>query len=121
MVKDTVHTMGVDTVFMSEVQALKNHDYKTAVKKLREYGDFNSALAFVSADYNHSAFSVLEKLNDTEPKICYLKALVLSRLEQDDEALKYLKLCISYDPYMRFRANLDPEMSGLVQKLEDEL
>ena len=121
MVKDTVHTTEVDTVYMSGVEALKNLDYKTAVARLRQYGDFNSALACVSADYNHSAFSVLEKLNDADPKVCYLKALVLSRLEQDDEALKYLKLCISYDPYMRFRANLDPEMSVLVQKLEDEL
>lgn len=121
MVKDTVHTTEIDSVYMSGLEALKKLDYKTAVTKLRPYGDFNTALAFVSADYNHSAFSVLEVLDQADPKVCYLKALVLSRLEQEDEALKYLKLCVSYDPYMRFRANLDPEMSMLVQKLEDEL
>ena len=43
-------------------------------------------------------------------------ALVLSRLEIYDEAMKYFELCLAYDPYMEYRANLDPEMEVLVSR-----
>lgn len=114
MVKDTIHTSQLDSTYMAGVVALKELDYKKAVEFLRPYRDFNSALAFVSADYDHSALDVLAALNDDSPKVCYLKAMVLSRLGQQDEALKYFKLAIAYDPYMEHRANLDPEMHALV-------
>ncbi len=118
MQKDTVHTTELDTVYMSGVQALKNLDYKKAVTILRPYDDYNSALAFMSADYNHSALDVLGRLDDSDPKVCYLKAMVLSRMGVHDEAMKYYRLCIAYDPYMRHRANLDPEMHLLVKQNE---
>ena len=120
MVKDTVHTTEVDTVYMSGVQALKDLDYKYAVSLLRPYRDYNSALAFMSAEYNHSALDVLQELDDTDPKVCYLIAMVLSRLEQEDLAEKYFRRALMYDPYLRHRANLDPEMSKFVLRLEDE-
>lgn len=116
MVKDTVHTTELDTLYMSGVEALKNLDYKRAVTVLRPYKDYNSALAFTSADYNHSALDVLSKLDDKDSRVCYLMAIVLSRLEQYEEAMKYFDLCLAYDPYMEHRANLDPEMSVLLRK-----
>lgn len=116
MVKDTVHTTEPDTVYMSGLKALMNMDYKTAVTILRPYDDYNSALAFMSADYNHSALDVLGRLDDSDPKVCYMKALVLSRLGQIDEAMKYFELALAYDPYLEYRANLDPEMYILVNK-----
>lgn len=119
MIKDTVHTTELDTVYMSGIDALKSLDYKKAVSVLRPYDDYNAALAFMSADYNHSALDVLGRLDDTDPKVCYLKAMVLSRLGLHDEALKYFDLCLAYDPYMRHRANLDPEMHMLVKKREE--
>ena len=119
MVKDTVHTTELDTVYMAGVKAMKDLDYKKAVTIFRPYDDYNAALAFMSADYNHSALDVLGRLDDTDPKVCYLKAMVLSRLEQHDEAMKYYRLCLAYDPYMRYRANLDPEMHLLVREDND--
>lgn len=116
MQKDTVHTTELDTVYMAGLDALQELDYKKAVALLRPYGDYNSALAFMSADYNHSALDVLNRLDDRDPKVCYLKAMVLSRLEMPDEAMKYFELSIAYDPYMEYRANLDPEMFSLVKK-----
>jgi tetratricopeptide (TPR) repeat protein len=116
MVKDTVHTTELDTVYMEGVNALKRLDYKTAVSILRPYDDYNSALAFMSADYNHSALDVLGRLDDKDAKVCYLKAMVLSRLEQYEEALKYFELALAYDPYLEHRANLDPEMYDLINK-----
>lgn len=116
MQKDTVHTTEIDTVYMAGVQAIRDMDYKKAVYLLRPYDDYNAALAFMSADYNHSALDVLSRLDDTDSKVCYLKAMVLSRLEQHEEAQKYYRLCLAYDPYMRHRANLDPEMHLLVKQ-----
>ena len=116
MQKDTVHTTELDTVYMAGLDALKGLDYKKAVALLRPYGDYNSALAFMSADYNHSALDVLNRLDDRDPKVCYLKAMVLMRLDMPDEAMKYFELSIAYDPYMEYRANLDPEMFSLVKK-----
>lgn len=116
MQKDTVHTTEVDTVYMAGVQAIRDMDYKKAVYLLRLYDDYNAALAFMSADYNHSALDVLSRLDDSDPKVCYLKAMVLSRLGQQEEAQKYYRLCLAYDPYMRHRANLDPEMHLLVKQ-----
>lgn len=116
MQKDTVHTTELDTVYMSGIEAMKELDYKRAVTILRPYDDYNAALAFMSADYNHSALDVLGRLDDRDPKVCYLMAMVLVRLEQYAEARKFFDLCIAYDPYMRHRANLDPEMYELVGK-----
>jgi tetratricopeptide (TPR) repeat protein len=121
MVKDTVHTTEVDTVYMAGVQALRDLDYKKAVTMLKPYGDYNSALAFVSAEYNHSALDVLQRLDDTDAKVCYLMAMVLSRLEQREMAEAYFKRALQYDPYLRHRANLDPEMSGFVSEIDDIL
>jgi tetratricopeptide (TPR) repeat protein len=114
MLKDTVHTTELDTVYMAGIEALKALDYKKAVSVLRPYDDYNAALAFMAADYNHSAMDVLSRLDDSDPKVCYLMAMVLARMEQYEEARKYYGLCLAYDPYMRHRANLDPEMYSLV-------
>ena len=117
MIKDTVHTTQVDSVYMAGLKALKELDYKKAVELLRPYDDYNSALAFMSAGYNHSALDVMGRLKQEDPKVCYLMAMVLSRLGQIDEAMKYFELCLAYDPYMVHRANLDPEMSELVKRM----
>lgn len=114
MHKDTVHTTELDTSYMAGIEAMKELDYKRAVTILRPYDDYNAALAFMSADYNHSALDVLGRLDTKDPKVCYLMAMVLVRLEQYAEAQKYFELCLAYDPYMRHRANLDPEMYVLV-------
>ena len=74
----------------------------------------------MSAEYNHSALDVLQELDDTDPKVCYLIAMVLSRLEQEDLAEKYFRRALMYDPYLRHRANLDPEMSKFVSRIEEE-
>lgn len=116
MVKDTIHTTCVDTVYMKGVDAMKDMDYVKAVEILRPYSDYNSALAFVSSGYNHSALKVLEQLNASDPRVCYLMALVLSRLERDECAMEYFERALEMAPALEFRANLDPEMSRLVRR-----
>ena len=106
---------------MSGLEALQQMDYKKAVEALRPYRDYNSALALVAADYNHTALDILNALDDTDAKVCYLKALVLCRLGVPEEAGKYFELSIAYDPYLEHRANLDPEMSELVRKRQTHI
>lgn len=117
MVKDTVHTTVVDSVYMAGVEALKALDYKTAVGLLRQYEDYNAALACLSAGYDHTALDILEKLDMADPEVCYLMAMVLSRLERYDRSLEYFEQAVKQAPSLRFRANLDPEMSVLVARL----
>lgn len=115
MVKDTVHTTELDTVYMAGVEALRNLDYKKSVTMLRPYGDYNAALACMAADYNHSALDILNRLDPDSSRVCYLKAVVLSRLGAGDEALKYYELAVLYDPSLAHRANLDPELSDILK------
>ena len=118
MVKDTVHTTVVDTVYMKGVESLKALDYKTAVGILRPYGDYNAALACLSMRYDYSALDILERLDQQEPRVCYLMALVLSRLERHGRAMEYFEKALELAPALEFRANLDPEMSALIKKRE---
>ena len=118
MVKDTVHTTVVDSVYMSGVEALKELDYKTAVGILRPYRDYNAALACLSMGYDHSALDILEGQDLQEPRVCYLMAMVLSRLERYGRAMECFEKALELAPALEFRANLDPEMSVLIKKRE---
>ena len=120
MVKDTAHTTEPDTVYMSGLEALRDLDYKRAVTILRPYGDYNSALAYLSAEYNHSALEVLKGLDDNDPRVCYLMAVTLSRLEQPSLAQAWLDRAVKLDPYLRHRANLDPEMAVFAAAIKDD-
>lgn len=113
MVKDTVHTTVIDSVYMSGIAALKSLDYKTAVAMLRPYGDYNAALACLSAGYDHTALDILEKLDSQQPKVCYLMAMTYARLGKYGRAREFLGRAVGQMPALRFRANLDPELSEL--------
>lgn len=119
VIHDTVMTAVPDTVYKAGLMALRDLDYKKAVTLLRPYGDYNAALALTCADYNHSALEVLGHLDVASPKVCYIKAMVLSRLELYEEALKYFELAVINDPSMIHRANLDPEMNELVKRRQN--
>lgn len=119
MLKDTVHTSEIDTIYMAGLDAMRQMDYKKAVSLLKPYRDYNSALALISADYNHTAMDVLNEMPSDDPKVCYLMAIVLSRLGQKDEVSKYLNLAVAYDPTLKYRANLDPELSGYINNLSN--
>lgn len=126
MVKDTVHTTVVDSVYMQGVQALKDMDYKTALDLLRPYEDYNTAVVYVALDRNISAYNILSKLERTA-EVNYLLAIIYSRQNQPREAVEcYMRSCQQNRNYIS-RGNLDPEISqliktyGLNQEPDDDL
>lgn len=116
MVKDTIHTSEPDTLYMRGLEALRSLDYRKAASVLGPYRDYNAALAYASIGNDQASFEILRNLEYDDAKTCYLKAMVLVRLEIYDMAMEYFERSIAYDPYMEHRANLDPEMSVLVKK-----
>lgn len=122
MLKDTVHTTELDTVYMAGIQALKDREYEKALTKLKDYNDLNTAIAYVSLDYNASAMAVLEKLERT-PQVNYMLAILYARKGDDRLAVKhYVDACRQDDSFI-FRGNLDPEIYVLIKRygLESQL
>ncbi|MGM9794351.1 MAG: hypothetical protein ACI3Y8_09210 [Candidatus Cryptobacteroides sp.] len=114
MVKDTVHTTELDTLYMSGVQAIRDRDYRRALEILRPYRDYNTAVACCLLDYNASAMAILGPLERT-PQVDYLLAILFSRMGEDGKAVQhYLDAC-RRDPSYRHRGNLDPEISALIK------
>ena len=115
MVKDTVHTTVLDSVYMDGVQAIRDRDYERALTLLRPYGDYNTAIAYLCMDYNASAMQILEKLEKTA-QVNYMLAVLYSRRGEEQKAVEcYVRSC-SQDPTYVHRGNLDPEISVLIKR-----
>jgi len=117
MVKDTIHTTEPDTVYSAGVQAIKDRDYSKAVRLLGSYRDINSALAFLAMDYNASAMNILEDL-PVSGKRDYLLAVAHSRNGNEKKAVEYFLSAVNQERSLRFRGNLDPEISRLIDKYD---
>lgn len=114
MVKDTVHTTELDSVYMDGVQAIRDRDYERAVTLLRPYGDYNAAVAFCCMGYDQSALAILEPL-ERSAQVNYLLAVLYSRTGRTQEAVQcYMHAC-SQEPSYVHRGNLDPEISALIR------
>ncbi len=93
MVKDTVHTTELDTTYMRGVRLLQEREYEKALTCLRDYRDYNTAIAYVSLDYNASAMAILQELPRT-PQVSYMLALLYARAGDDGKAVEnYLRAC----------------------------
>ncbi|MCR5351411.1 MAG: hypothetical protein K6E35_02820 [Bacteroidales bacterium] len=115
MVKDTVHTTELDTVYMKGVQAIRDHDYQAALAFLAPYHDYNTAVAYVALDRNASAFEILEPMPRSAP-VLYLLALIYARRGDERQAVQhYLNACQLDRTYVS-RGNLDPEIAALIRK-----
>lgn len=115
MVKESVQTTELDTTYMKGVAALKDRDYTRALTYLKDYKDYNTAIAYVSLDYNASAMAILQGLNRT-PQVNYMLAILYARNQDDQNAVQcYLDACKQDRSYV-FRGNLDPEIYVLIQR-----
>lgn len=117
MVKDTVHTTELDTVYMKGVQAIRDHDYDAAIAFLAPYQDFNTAVAYVALDRNLSAYEILKDMPRTAP-VNYMLALIYARRGDDQNAVQhYLNSCQQDRSYVS-RGNLDPEIAALIKRYD---
>ena len=117
MVKDTVHTTVIDSTYMDGVQAIRDRNYERALTLLRPYNDYNTAIAYVSLDYNASAMNILERLEKTA-QVNYMLAVLYSRKGDDQNAVQcYLHACRQDGSYVH-RGNLDPEIAALIKRYD---
>ena len=115
MQKDEIETTELDTVYMKGVQLLRDRDYKEALEYLRDYKDYNTAICYVSLDYNASAMSILQDLEKT-PAVNYMLAVLYARNNDDQKAVQhFLDACREDHSYV-FRGNLDPEIHILIER-----
>ena len=115
MVKDTVHTTTLDTVYAKGVQALKDMDYNSAIEILIPYDDYNTAVAYMGLDRNQNAMRILEKMEKTD-QVNYLLAIVYSRFGDEQKAVEYYLKSVAQNPGYVYRGNLDPEISVLIKR-----
>ncbi len=115
MVKDTLHTTELDTLYARGVKLLQQRKYPQAVYILNDYNDRNTIIALISMGYDKRALELL----DTQPKDAtthYLRAIVLARLGEPTKAIEAYKSACELEPRMEFRANLDPEITKLLKQ-----
>ncbi|MBO8478921.1 MAG: hypothetical protein IAB80_08560 [Bacteroidetes bacterium] len=114
MEKDTLHTSVVDSAYMEGVAAMERLDYRRAVALLGKYGDYNSALAYLSSGYDDKALRILLGLDRNSARVAYLTAVALSRAGKNEKAVEFFRRSISLEPSMIHRGRLDPEIRELM-------
>lgn len=114
LVKDTVHTTVLDSVYMRGVDALNDRDYETALSYLGSYEDFNTAIVYTALDRNESALSILSGLEKTA-EVNYLMAILYSRKGEIEKAVQCYIISCKQNPSFVHRGNLDPEISALIR------
>ena len=118
MKQDTVYTTEVDAEYMHAVELLKKRRYEEALTILRPYEDRNTALAYMSLGYDAAAYRILRAEPDaaSTPDIQYMLAILASRLGDEEQAVTYFLRSVELRESLKFRGNLDPEISRLIRK-----
>ena len=119
MIKDTIHTTVVDTVYQRGLELLQKRHYSEAAQILAPYRDQNTAVAMLSRGFNGAAREVLFEL-PSSAQVEYLRAIVCSRLGEWKVGEECFRKACELDDLLEYRANLDPEMSPYLHKKEGE-
>lgn len=115
MKQDTIYTNELDKTYARAVEYLEKRKYAQALEMLRPYDDVNTAIAYMSLGYDKAALRIFEKSPQTgENK--YMQAILQARLGNEEKAVRLLLGAVDMNVQMKFRANLDPELSELVKK-----
>ena len=85
---------------------------------LRPYEDRNTALAYMSLGYDAAAYRILRAEPDaaSTPDIQYMLAILAARLGDEEQAVTYFLRSVELRESLKFRGNLDPEISRLIRK-----
>ena len=115
MQQDTVYTTEPDTAYARGVECLEKRKYAQALEILRPYEDMNTGIAYMSLGYDKAALRIFGNLPQTAD-IKYMQAILQARLGNEEQAVRLLLSAVDMNEKMKFRANLDPELSALVKK-----
>ena len=118
MKQDTVWTTEVDTSYMHAVDLLRKRRYEEALTILRPYEDRNTALAYMSLGYDAAAYRILKAQPGagSTADIQYMLAILAARLGDEEQAVQYFLRSVELRENLKFRGNLDPEISRLIRK-----
>mgnify|MGYP004576896137 FL=1 len=83
---------------------------------LAPYEDYNSALAYLSLEYNATASTLLESLPYESAAKHYLLALAYSRRGLEEQSVEQIKKAVQMEPSYKYRGNLDPEIASIINK-----
>ncbi len=119
MIKDTIHTTVPDTLYARGVTLLKGRKYREAMKVLDGFNDRNAAICMLSLGLDKEAYSVLKNLPEHSTH-SYLLAIVCVRLGREDEALTHFDRAVALNENIKWRGNLDPEISSLIKQYRNE-
>jgi hypothetical protein len=115
MTKDTIHTTEPDTLYERGRELLKARKYKDALAILIEYGDYNTAIAYMSLGYDQPAYDILLKSRESANQE-YLLAILSARLGDEKQAVKRFLHSCEMDMSKVYRGALDPEINKLIKK-----
>ncbi len=115
MVKDTLQTTTLDTLYARGVHLLQQRRYPEALYILAPYRDRNTIIAHLSMSHDDEALHLLER-QPPSATTHYLRAIALARLGRSVEAHDAYKRACDEEPRMAFRANLDPEITKLLKQ-----
>lgn len=114
MTQDTIHTTEPDTLYEKGRELLKARKYKDALEILIEYGDYNTAIAYMSLGYDQPAYDILLKESESANQE-YLLAILCSRLGKEAEAVRRFLHSCELDDSKVYRGALDPEINRLIR------
>lgn len=118
MQQDTVYTTEIDSNYMHAVGLLKKRRYEEALTILRAYDDRNTALAYMSLGYDAAAYRILrvEPHNEITADLQYMMAILSGRMGNEEQAVQHFLRAVELRENLKFRGNLDPEISRLIRK-----
>lgn len=114
MVKDTMHTTQLDTVYARGVELLRKRQYAPALRILNDYNDRNTVVAHLSLGHDERALELLA----AQPRDAvteYLSAIACARLGRKEQGRRHFREACRRDSRMEYRANLDPEITELLK------
>ena len=115
MIKDTIHTREVDTLYHRGVELLQARKYAKALYILNDYADRNAVVAHLSMGHDQQALELLGGL-ESSAATEYLKAVACSRLGRKSEGREHFLKACEKDERMQYRGNLDPEITELLKE-----
>lgn len=118
MQQDTIYTTEIDEEYMYAVELLRKRRYEEALTILRPYEDRNTALAYMSLGYDAAAYRILKAQPNasTTADVQYMLAILAARLGDEEQAVRYFLRSVELRANLKFRGNLDPEISRLIRR-----